>query len=93
VKTFARAEALIPFKCNQHPWEKAYVAVMSHPFFAVTDESGNYEIRGLPPGTYKLVFWHEKLGEQEVELTAAAGESRRLDMTFDTGKAFGPALP
>lgn len=93
VKTFARAEVLIPFKDNQHPWEKAYVAVMSHPFFAVSDELGNYEIRGLPPGTYKLVFWHEKLGEQEVEVTIAAGESRRLDMMFDTGKAFGPAVP
>ena len=87
IKTFARPEVLIPFKCNQHPWEKAYVGVLDHPFFAVTDEFGNYEIRGLPPGNYKLVVWHERLGEQAVEMTVTPGESRRLDFTFDASKA------
>ena len=38
IKTFTRPEVMIPFKCNQHPWERAYVAVLRHPFFAVTDE-------------------------------------------------------
>ena len=87
-KIFTRPEVPIPVKCNQHPWEKAYVAVMDHPFFALSDEFGNYEIRGLPPGTYTLVAWHEKLGEQQLELTVGAGESRRLDFTFETKKAF-----
>lgn len=86
VKTFSRAEVLIPFKDNQHPWEKAYVAVMDHPFFAVSDESGRFEIRGLPPGTYTLVVWHERLGEQELEITVAAGEIRTADFTFDADK-------
>jgi hypothetical protein len=86
VKTFARPEVLIPFKDNQHPWEKAYVAVMAHPFFAVSDESGRFEIRGLPPGTYKLVVWHERLGEQELEITVTPGETRNADFTFDADK-------
>ena len=81
--TFTRPEVLIPFKCNQHPWERAYVAVMDHPFFAISDGFGNYEISGLPHGTYTLVAWHEDLGEQEMELTLVAGESRRVDFTFD----------
>ena len=78
---------MIPFKDNQHPWEKAYVGVLRHPFFAVTDKLGNYEIRGLPPGTYKLVVWHEAFGEQEVELTLAPGETRRVDFIFEASKA------
>ena len=86
VKTFSRAEVLIPFKDNQHPWERAYVAVMDHPFFAVSDESGRFEIRGLPPGTYTLVVWHERLGEQELEITVAPGETRNADFTFDADK-------
>ena|SRR5215212_3038295 len=86
IKTFTRPEVLIPFKCNQHPWEKAYVSVLDHPFFAVTDEIGNFEIRGLPAGAYTLVVWHEKLGEQEREITVVDGESRRIDFTFKTEK-------
>ena len=85
-KTFRRAEAMIPIKCNQHPWMKAYVGVMNHPFFAVSDGLGKFEIRGLPPGTYKLVAWHEVFGEQETEVTLVPGESRNADFTFDAEK-------
>lgn len=90
MKTFTRSELLIAFKCNQHPWERAYVSVFDHPFFAVSDELGNFEIRGLPAGTYTLVVWHEKLGEQEVELTVVAGENRKVDFTFETEKSLTP---
>ena len=86
VKTFARAELMIPIKCNQHPWMKAYVGVMNHPYFAVSDRLGNFEIRGLPAGTYKLVAWHEVFGEQEIEITVIPGESRNADFTFDAKK-------
>jgi plastocyanin len=83
VKTFTRPEQFIRVKCNQHPWEQAFVGVFAHPFFAVNDHLGNYDIRGLPPGTYKLVAWHERLGEQEMEITVGPGESRRIDFTFE----------
>ena len=86
VKTFDHAEVLIPVKDNQHPWERAYIAVMDHPFFAVTDEFGRFEIRGLPPGVYTLVVWHERLGEQQVEIAVAPSEIRNSDFTFDAGK-------
>lgn len=86
IKTFRRAEVMIPIKCNQHPWMKAYAGVMDHPFFAVSDSSGKFEIRGLPEGTYKLVIWHEVLGEQEIEITVIPGESRNVDYTFDADK-------
>lgn len=83
VKKFMRPEVVIPFKCNQHPWEKAYVGVLKHPYFAVSDELGRFEIRNVPPGVYKLVVWHEKLGEQERELTLLAGENRSADFTLN----------
>ena len=83
---FSREEVLIPFKCNQHPWEKAYVGVVDHPFFAVSDRFGNFEIRGVPAGTHTLVVWHEELGSQEVEISVSPNETRRADFTFDSNK-------
>ena len=92
IKTFRRPEQFIFIKDNQHPWEKAYLGVFDHPFFAVSDAMGNYEIRGLPPGTYKLGAWHELLGEQEIEITVTAGENRRLDFTFEVPAKIGSRL-
>jgi hypothetical protein len=83
VKAFARPEQLIPVKCNQHPWMRAYVNVLSHPFFAVTKEDGTFEIKGLPPGTYTLVAWHEKLGEKTAQVKVDAKGTATADFAFD----------
>lgn len=93
VKSFPNEEALIPFKCNHHPWERAYVGVMDHPFFAVSNELGNYEISGLPPGTYKLVGSHEAFAEKELEITLVAGEMRRVDFVYDVDKDLKTGWP
>lgn len=81
-KIFDRPD-FIPFKDNQHPWEEAYVGVFAHPFFAISDESGNYRIKGLPPGRYTVVVHHETLGEQTVDITLVSGEARDLSFSFD----------
>jgi hypothetical protein len=81
-KTFDRPD-FIPFKDNQHPWEEAYVGVFAHPFFAISDESGNYQIKGLPPGRYTVVVHHETLGEKTVDITLVSGEARDLSFSFD----------
>lgn len=81
-KNFAREEIMLPVKCNQHPWMKMYVNVVKSPFFAVTDKSGKYEIKGLPPGDYTLAFVHEKLGEQDQKVTVAPKETKTVDTSF-----------
>ncbi|HZP63699.1 MAG TPA: carboxypeptidase regulatory-like domain-containing protein [Terriglobales bacterium] len=81
-KNFAREEIMLPVKCNQHPWMKMYINVVKSPFYAVTDSSGKYEIKGLPPGDYTLAFVQEKLGEQDQKVTLAAKDSKTVDMTF-----------
>jgi Carboxypeptidase regulatory-like domain len=84
-KTFTRAETLIPIKCNQHPWMKAWVGVLKHPFYAVTKEDGSFEIKGVPPGKYTLVAWHEKYGEKTMDVTVADKGSATADFTYDGG--------
>jgi plastocyanin len=81
-KTFAREELMLPVKCNQHPWMKMYVSVVKSPFFAVTDKSGKYEIKGLPPGTYTIAFVQEKLGEQTQQVSLAPKDSKTVDTSF-----------
>jgi plastocyanin len=87
VKTFARAETLIPVKCNQHPWMKAYINVLKHPFFAVSGEDGKYEFKGVPPGTYTVVAWHERYGEKTQQVKIDPKGSATVDFTFDAGAA------
>jgi plastocyanin len=84
-KTFAREEIMLPVKCNQHPWMKMYVSVVKSPLFAVTDKSGKFEIKGLPPGTYTLAAVQEKLGTQTQQITVAPKDSKTVDFTFKEG--------
>jgi len=81
-QTFTREEVAVPVKCNVHPWMKGYVAVLKHPYFAVTDKAGHFDIKDLPPGTYTITAWQEKLGTQQQKITVGAGESKTLDFTF-----------
>jgi hypothetical protein len=85
-KSFARAEVLIPVKCNQHPWMKSYIGVLKHPFFAVSGEDGTFTIKGLHPGTYTVAAWHEKGGpngtEKTMQVTVPAGGAGKADFAF-----------
>ena len=79
------AEVLVPVKCNQHPWMKAYVGVMKHPFFAVSGEDGSFTIKGVPPGKYTVVAWHEGGAngtEKTMEVTVTAKGAATADFSF-----------
>ncbi len=63
-----RPEIGMAFKCDIHPWMSAYVHALAHPFFGTTNSKGKFRIKGVPPGEYTLVAWHEELGEQEQKI-------------------------
>jgi plastocyanin len=81
-QTFAREEIAIPVKCNVHPWMRGFIAVLKHPYFAVTDKNGSFDVKDLPPGTYTITAWQEKLGTQSQKVTVGGGEAKTLDFTF-----------
>jgi len=87
-KKFTKPETMIRIKCDVHGWMNAYVGVLDHPYFAVTDTSGAYSIPNLPPGNYTVEAWHEKFGSKTEKVTLAdAGGEKSLDFAFESGKA------
>ena len=81
-KTFTAPEVMVRFKCDVHNWMTAWVGVMAHPYFAVTKPSGEFTIPNLPPGTYTLETWHEKLGTKTMQVTVAPGQSQTAAFTM-----------
>ena len=94
---------LVRMLCDAgHPWMNAYVLVTEHPYFAITDENGNFVLNGVPPGTYTITMWHE--GQAKVEtstksyaasepyrisqkVTVTAGGTSQVNFTLDVGSS------
>ncbi len=81
-KTFDKPEVMVKVKCEVHNWMAAYIGVLDHPFYSVSDDKGNFTIKDLPPGTYELEAWHEKFGSQTMSVTVGASETKTVDFTF-----------
>jgi plastocyanin len=69
-----------PLLCNVHPEMSGYVVVVPTPYFAVTDKDGNFEIKGVPAGTYTLKTWSEE-GKPATQTVTLAGESATVQLT------------
>jgi len=82
VVAFEKPEAMIPVRCNNHPWMNAFVNVSATPFFAVTGADGHFEIKGLPSGDYTLGAVQEKLGEQTIQVTVKPQTATKADFSF-----------
>ncbi len=71
-KTFKKEKVMFKLKCNVHPWMTSYVGILPHPYYAVTDKDGSFDIKGLPAGKYTIEAWHETLGSMTQEITVGA---------------------
>jgi plastocyanin len=85
-KTFATPEMMIPVQCNQHPWMRAYINVMTHPYFAVSAADGSFEIKNLPPGEYTIAAVHEKFGEQTMKVKVGSKETVKAAFVFSAAQ-------
>jgi plastocyanin len=90
IRKFKYPEAIFPVKCNKHTWMKAYIAVLAHPFFAISDSNGGFTIKGLPPGEYEIEAWHERYGAKQAKIKVAEKADTKADFTFDGSVAYQP---
>ena len=76
---------IIPLKCDLHGWMKAWIIVADHPYHAISDQEGSFQISGIPPGTYTVQFWHETLGLLSQEVTVETGADTGVNVAFKAG--------
>ena len=75
-------EVMLVFRCEIHPWMLSYIGVLTHPFYSVSNASGTFEIKNVPPGKYVLQAWHEQLGALTQDVQVTAGGVATADFTY-----------
>lgn len=81
--TFRRGEIPVRVKCDVHPWMNAWIGVVEHPYFAVSDADGTFHFsEKIRPGTYKVTAWHEKYGPKHQIVTIDDNGSAEVTFSF-----------
>jgi plastocyanin len=73
---------VLELKCDVHPWMRAYAVHVDNAHFAVTADSGSFEITGVPAGTYTLTAWHPVLGETTAQVKVLKGKTTKVAATL-----------
>ena len=68
--------------CSIHENMHCIILVLENPYFAATEEDGHYRISNVPPGTYKLRAWHERLPADEREITVPTNGEVKVDFVL-----------
>src|SRR5205085_2908630 len=76
---------IVPVFCDIHSHMSAYILVFNHPFFAVTDENGRYQIPNVPAGTYDMLVWSEVGRASPKRIQVGEGENVEADFQVDRG--------
>lgn len=72
---------IVEIRTPQKPWIRGYIAVFDHPYFAVADEAGRFTIDSLPPGTYTVKVWHERMDKPtEQRVVVGSGGTGQLEL-------------
>ena len=70
-------------KCNLHPFLQSRGIIVENPYYAITDEEGNFSIKDVPPGTYKVVAWHPFISNQIRTITIEPENQSTLNFEFN----------
>ncbi len=65
-----------------HTWMSAAIIVTDAPYYAVTDDKGEFSFDAIPPGNYEIEIWHERLGRQGQPITVRDPGTKAIDVIF-----------
>ena len=83
--TFNKAGEVV-LLCNVHSEMISFIIVLENPCFAKTDTKGNFRIENIPPGTYAVKTWHERLKSAPQQVTIAKGETKEIHLEIKSRK-------
>ncbi|MFQ5772304.1 MAG: hypothetical protein ACE5HX_17345 [bacterium] len=78
---------IVRVACDVHNWMNSYIAIVDHPYYAITDKNGHFELTDVPAGTYTLECWQESLGKLTQEVTVKAKGTVEANLEFKPAKA------
>src|SRR5208283_1168725 len=90
--TFDKA-GVVPLLCNVHPEMAAYIIVSPTPYFAETDDAGNYKIKDVPDGSYTLTVWHEGAKNQSKPVAVSGGGKADFTLSKQGERGAGYSRP
>ena len=75
-------QSMMRLGCDIHAWMTAYIGIVDHPYFAVSNPLGTFEIVSAPAGTYSITAWHERYGTLTQAVRVRAGAATVVDFTY-----------
>jgi plastocyanin len=78
-----KSPEILRVDCDLHSWMRGWIVVAEHPFYAVTNEEGEFVFENVPPGKYKLQAWQETLGRANQEVTVTGEGTQTLTVRME----------
>ena len=78
-----KSPEILRVDCDLHSWMRGWIVVAEHPFYAVTNEEGEFVFENVPPGKYKLQAWQETLGRANQEVTVAGDGTQTITVRME----------
>jgi len=84
IRKHLKKSGVMKVECNAHKFMQAYILAFDHPFYSLTNPSGNFQISEVPPGQHKLDVWHEFLGHLTVPVEVPTKGNTSITIEFPT---------
>jgi len=80
-------ETMLRLSCDVHTWMRAYIGVVKHPYFAVSQADGTFEIANVPPGSQTIQAWHEQYGALRQTVVVKPGAPTMVTFAYSAAEA------